>query len=74
MEGIMLCNWYECWVGGESWHDIEKLFNPPFLILEVRYSAVNGVYRMERDSRNGFSNDFKCYVHGYNNVTFPLKI
>ena len=37
-------NWYKCWMGGESWHAIKKLFNPPFLILKVRHPAVTGVY------------------------------
>ena len=31
-------------MGGESWHAIKKLFNPPFLILKVRHPAVTGVY------------------------------
>ena len=30
-------------MGGESWHAIKKLFNPPFLILKVRHPAVTGV-------------------------------
>ena len=53
-------NWYKCWMGGESWHAIKKLFNPPFLILKVRHPAVTGVYGIVRDSRSGCSNDFKC--------------
>ena len=36
-------NWYKCWMGGESWHAIKKLFNPPFLILKVRHPAVTGI-------------------------------
>ena len=47
-------------MGGESWHAIKKLFNPPFLILKVRHPAVTGVYCIVRDSRSGCSNDFKC--------------
>ena len=47
-------------MGGESWHAIKKLFNPPFLILKVRHPAVTGVYCILRDSRSGCSNDFKC--------------
>ena len=37
-------------MGGESWHAIKKLFNPPFLILKVRHPAVTGVYCIVRDS------------------------
>ena len=53
-------NWYKCWMGGESWHAIKKLFNPPFLILKVRHPAVTGIYCIVRDGRSGGSNDFKC--------------
>ena len=47
-------NWYKCWMGGESWHAIKKLFNPPFLILKVRHPAVTGAYCIG-DSRSGCS-------------------
>ena len=56
-------NWYKCWMAGESWHAIKKLFNPPFLILKVRHPAVvTGIYCIVRDSRSGCSNDFKCMI------------
>ena len=46
-------------MGGENWHAIKKLFNPPFLILKVRHPAVTGAYCIVRDSRSGCSNDLK---------------
>ena len=54
-------NWYKCWMGGESWYAIKKLFNSPFLILKVRHPAVTGVYW---DSRSVCSNDYESYGSG----------
>ena len=62
-------------MGGESWHAIKKLFNPPFLILKVRHPAVTGVYCIVRDSRSGCSNDFKCmYVTIWECNIFPVGV
>ena len=52
-------------IGGESWHAIKKLFNPPFLILKVRHPALTKVfevYCIVRDSMSGCSNGFKCKI------------
>jgi len=47
-------------MGRESWHAIKKLFNLPFLIINVRYPAYKLSYSVYFIIGGGYSNEFKC--------------